>query len=122
MFQLHRWERFTVKELGVTVVEDVTQLHIKKYIQERQCVGKEINSTINNNIATSKVFFQYLVSEEFIDEPDKPMRRIKNLKEEKYSNVRDSATAHFDSSVYDYEVNYRSRMKKKQCREIIANC
>lgn len=83
MFRLHRWERFTVKELGVTEVEDVTQHHIKKYIQERQRIGKEINRTINNNIATLKVFFQYLVSEEFIDEQDNPMRRIKNLKEEK---------------------------------------
>lgn len=29
------------------------------------------------------MFFQYLVSEEFIDEQDNPMRRIKDLKEEK---------------------------------------
>lgn len=83
MFRLYRWERFTVKELSVTEAEDVTQLHIKKYIQERQRVGKEVNRTINNNIATLKVFFQYLVSEEFIDEQSNPMRRIKNLKEEK---------------------------------------
>ncbi|SEG79616.1 tyrosine-type recombinase/integrase [Paenibacillus sp. UNC499MF] len=83
MFRLYRWERFTVKELGVTEAEGVTQLHIKKYIQERQRVGKEVNSTINNNIATLKVFFQYLVNEEFIDVQSNPMRRIKNLKEEK---------------------------------------
>lgn len=61
----------------------MTQLHIKKYIQERQRVGSEVNRTINNNLATLKVFFQYLVNEEFIDEKDNPMRRIKNLKEEK---------------------------------------
>lgn len=83
VFRLNRWQRFTVKELGVTEAEEVTQLHIKKYIQERQRVGKEVNRTINNNIATLKVFFQYLVSEEFIDEQSNPMRRIKNLKEEK---------------------------------------
>ncbi|WP_424767008.1 site-specific integrase [Paenibacillus sp. sgz302251] len=83
LFRLYRWERFTVKELGVSEVEEVTQLHIKKYIQERQRVGREVNGTINNNIATLKVFFQYLVSEEFIDEQSNAMRRIKNLKEEK---------------------------------------
>ncbi|MFD2334368.1 tyrosine-type recombinase/integrase [Cohnella sp. GCM10020058] len=83
MFRLYRWERFTVKELGVLEVEEVTQLHIKKYIQERQRVGKEVNRTINNNIATLKVFFQYLVTEEFIDEQSNPIRRIRNLKEEK---------------------------------------
>ncbi|MEK4037262.1 site-specific integrase [Paenibacillus sp. FSL L8-0493] len=68
MFRLYRWEKFTVKILGITETEDVTQLHIKKYIQERQNEGREMNRTINNNIATLKVFFQYLVSEEFIDE------------------------------------------------------
>lgn len=83
LFRLYRWEKFSVKVLGVTEIEDVTQLHIKKYIQERQRVGREVNRTINNNIATLKVFFQYLVSEEFIDEQDNPMRRIRNLKEEK---------------------------------------
>ncbi|RAP26643.1 hypothetical protein C2W64_01359 [Brevibacillus laterosporus] len=83
MFRLYRWEKFTVKKLGITETEDVTQLHIKKYIQERQNEGREVNRTINNNIATLKVFFQYLVSEEFIDEQANPMRRIRNLKEEK---------------------------------------
>lgn len=83
MFRLHRWEKFTVKILGITETEGVTQLHIKKYIQERQNEGREVNRTINNNIATLKVFFQYLVSEEFIDEQANPMRRIRNLKEEK---------------------------------------
>lgn len=83
LFRLRRWERYMVEELGVNDIEDVTQLHIKKFIQERQRVGREVNRTINNNIATLKVFFQYLASEEFIDEQNNPMRRIKNLKEEK---------------------------------------
>ncbi|UNK19275.1 tyrosine-type recombinase/integrase [Paenibacillus sp. N3/727] len=83
LYRLNRWEKFTVKVLGVIEAEDVKPLHIKKYIQERQRVGREVNRTINNNIATLKVFFQYLVSEEFIDEQDNPMRRIKNLKEAK---------------------------------------
>jgi integrase/recombinase XerD len=83
MFRLYRWEKFAVQQLGVTEAEEVNQLHIKKYIQERQLIGREVNRTINNNIATLKVFFQYLVNEEFIDEQDNPMRRIRNLKEAK---------------------------------------
>lgn len=83
MYRLNTWRAFMEDELGITHVEDVKPLHIKRYIQERQSVGKENNSTINNNLATIKVFFQYLVDEEFIDEQDNPMRRIKNLKEEK---------------------------------------
>ncbi|RUT43261.1 recombinase [Paenibacillus anaericanus] len=83
LFRLWRWEEFTVNVLSIVETEDVTPLHIKRYIQERQRVGSEVNRTINNTIATLKVFFQYLVSEEFIDEQDNPMRRIRNLKEEK---------------------------------------
>lgn len=64
LFRLYRWEKFTGNELGVNETEDVTQLHIKKYIQERQRVGREVNRTINNNLATLKVFFQYLVNED----------------------------------------------------------
>lgn len=45
--------------------------------------GKEINSTINGSIATLKVFFQYFVDEEYIEELENPIRRIKNLKEDK---------------------------------------
>ncbi|WP_438349193.1 tyrosine-type recombinase/integrase [Paenibacillus sp. FA6] len=83
LYRLNRWGEFTVGVLGVTEAEEVIPLHIKRYIQERQRVGKEVNRTINNNLATMKVFFQYLVDEEFIDEQENPMRRIKNLKEEK---------------------------------------
>lgn len=83
MFRLYRWEKFMANKLGVMEAEEVTQQHIKKYIQERQLQGREVNRTINNNIATLKVFYQYLVDEEFIDDNANPMRRIKSLKEEK---------------------------------------
>ncbi len=46
MYRLHRWEHFTDKVLNITDVEELTSLHIKKYIQERQRIGKEINRTI----------------------------------------------------------------------------
>ncbi|MBR2564326.1 MAG: tyrosine-type recombinase/integrase [Paenibacillus sp.] len=83
IFRLDRWERFMTEELDIHHAEDVSSAHIKRYIQERQRIGSEANITLNNNIATLKVFFQYLVDEEFIEERENPMRRIKNLKEAK---------------------------------------
>jgi len=58
-------------------------IHIKSFIQLCQNTGKEINSTINGNIATLRMFFQYVVDEEYIEELENPIRRIKNLKEDK---------------------------------------
>jgi len=83
MFRLNRWEEFMEKDLDIVEVEDVSHVHIKKYIQERQRLGREINRTLNNNLATLKVFFQYLVDEEFMDEQSNSTRRIKNLREAK---------------------------------------
>lgn len=70
-------------EFSIEEVEDIKAIHIKKYIQHRQQLAEEKPITINNNIATLKVFFNYLVDEEFIEELENPMRRIKSLKEEK---------------------------------------
>lgn len=81
--RLNTWKEYMEDEQGITDVEDVKPIHIKRYIKERQQLGKESNATINNNLATLKVFYQYLVDEEFIDELDNPMRRIRNLKEDK---------------------------------------
>lgn len=62
-------------------VEEITPRHIKRYIASRQELGAESNNTINNNIATLKVFFNFAVEEGVISESDNPMLRIKNLKE-----------------------------------------
>ncbi|OLP64730.1 hypothetical protein BACPU_23200 [Bacillus pumilus] len=70
-------------ELGISEVEDVQLIHIKKFIQNRQQLGNEKPITINNKIATLKVFLNYLMDEEFIEEMSNPLRRIKSLKEEK---------------------------------------
>ncbi|MET3196942.1 tyrosine-type recombinase/integrase [Gottfriedia sp. OAE603] len=83
LYRLNRWKDFMDYRLGVTNIEDVKSIHIKRYVQECQSIGKEGNSTINNSLATLKVFFQQLVDEEFINEHDNPMKRIRNLKEEK---------------------------------------
>lgn len=83
IWRLSRWKDFMQEELSVEEVEEVRPIHIKRYIQYRQQLGQEKEITINNNIATLKVFFNYLVEEEFIEELSNPMRRIKSLKEEK---------------------------------------
>lgn len=83
MYRLNRWKEFMIQTAHIEEVEEVKAIHIKHYIKSRQEAGVESNRTINNNLATIKVFFQYLVDEEFIDENDNPMKRIKNLKEEK---------------------------------------
>ncbi len=82
-YRLKRWHNFMEKQSGVLEVEDVRPLHIKKYIYHCQQLGKEKQITINGSLATLRVFFNYLIDEEFIDEFDNPMRKIKNLKEEK---------------------------------------
>lgn len=58
-------------------------MHIKKYVQYRQQLGNEKPITLNNNIATLKVFFNYLIDEEYLEDKSNPMCRIISLKEEK---------------------------------------
>ena len=83
MYRLKRWYGFMINEFEIVEVEDVQQLHMKKYIQHCQKLGKEKQITINGSLSTLRVFFNYLVDEEFIGEFDNPIRRIRNLKEEK---------------------------------------
>lgn len=83
IWRLNDFKEYMKSEFDVDEVEEVKAVHVKRYIQMRQEVGTEQNITINNRIATLKVFFNYLTEEEYIDESDNPMRRIKNLKEDK---------------------------------------
>lgn len=83
LYRLNRWKIYMEGEHTIEEAEAVTAIHIKKYIQELQNRGKEAAITMNNHLSTLKVFYQYLVDEEYMDERDNPMRRIKNLKEEK---------------------------------------
>ncbi|WP_225216158.1 tyrosine-type recombinase/integrase [Psychrobacillus faecigallinarum] len=82
-YRLNRWLTFMVEEYSITEIEDVTPRHIKEYIRHCLSLGVEKAITINSSIATLRVFFNGLVDEEWIDEFKNPMRRIKNLKEEK---------------------------------------
>ncbi|AXI08147.1 recombinase [Oceanobacillus zhaokaii] len=83
MYRLKRWRKFMADEFKIVEVEDVKPIHIKKYIQYCQQLGKEKQITINGSLSTLRVFFNYLVDEEFMGEFDNPIRKIKNLKEEK---------------------------------------
>ncbi|QGM28949.1 tyrosine-type recombinase/integrase [Bacillus sp. N3536] len=82
-YKLNRWKDFMNSDFQIEEVEEVKPIHIKKYIQLCQNSGLEKNITINGSIATLRVFFKYLVDEEYIDELENPIRRIKNLKEDK---------------------------------------
>lgn len=83
IWRLNRWREYMETEFKVEDVEEVEPIHIKKYVQHRQQLGAEKPITLNNNIATLKVFFNYLIEEEYLEEKNNPMRRIKSLKEEK---------------------------------------
>lgn len=83
MWRLKSFKEFLWNEFNIDDAEEIQAIHIKKYIQYRQNRGLEKAITINNHLATLKVFFNYLVEEEFIDENDNPIRKIKSLKEEK---------------------------------------
>lgn len=82
-YRLNRWKEFVATEYTVTELEQVEPIHIKQFIRECQKTGVEKAITINGNIATLRVFFNELVSDGWLDELDNPMRRVKNLKEEK---------------------------------------
>lgn len=58
------WQEFMKVEYGIEEVEAVEPIHIKKYIQYRQQLGNEKPIILNNNIATLRVFFNYLNIEE----------------------------------------------------------
>ncbi|WP_042353065.1 tyrosine-type recombinase/integrase [Bacillus massiliigorillae] len=81
MYRLKMFKDF-LETLEVFEVEDVKPIHVKKFIKERQNLGRENNRTINNTLSTMRVFFNYLVEEEFIGEFENPIRKIKNLKED----------------------------------------
>ncbi|MGE7920651.1 tyrosine-type recombinase/integrase [Viridibacillus sp. NPDC093762] len=80
-YRLNRWRNYMAEKFNITEFEEVKPIHIKQYIRYCQQLGKEKAITINGSIATLRVFFYDLVEEEFIDEPNNPIRRIKNLKE-----------------------------------------
>lgn len=82
-YRLNRWNNYMKSEFHVEDAEEVKPIHIKKYIQLCQHMAVEKNITINGSLATLRVFFNYLVTEEYLDEFENPIRKIKNLREEK---------------------------------------
>lgn len=83
MYILERFERYMKEEFDIAHVEDVKPVHIRNLIKYWQELGNERNSTLNNNLATIKVFYKYLGEEEYVDLDKLPTRNIRNLKEEK---------------------------------------
>lgn len=82
-YRLNRWNDFIEEEYKISELGDVEPIHIKQFIRHCQLLGIEKAITINGNITTLRVFFYKIVDDGWLDEMDNPMRRIKNLKEEK---------------------------------------
>ncbi|MFS0647177.1 tyrosine-type recombinase/integrase [Siminovitchia sp. 179-K 8D1 HS] len=79
--RLNSWKTYMIDELFIDEVDLVTERHIKLFIRYRQNLGREKNITINNRLATLKVFFKFLIEMEVISKEKNPMANIKNLKE-----------------------------------------
>ncbi|HLS65668.1 MAG TPA: tyrosine-type recombinase/integrase [Pseudogracilibacillus sp.] len=80
-WRMNDWKTFTIDELSIDDVTEVTPKHIKLFIRHRQRLGREKNIKINNRLATLKVFFNYLVDMEIVEKENNPAVDIKNLKE-----------------------------------------
>ena len=55
-YRLNRWRKFMESEFAVEDAEEVKPKHIKQYILHAQNLGLEKAITINNAIATLRVF------------------------------------------------------------------
>src|SRR5699024_2749283 len=55
--------------------------HIKQFLQYRLRLGREKNITINNRLATLKVFFKFMIELGVINDEDDPTVKVSNLKE-----------------------------------------
>lgn len=82
-YRLNRWHTFIQDVYGIESVDHVKPAHIKAYIAHCQELGAEKNITINGSLATIRLFFNYLVNEEYLDEFENPVRKIRDLKEDK---------------------------------------
>lgn len=80
-WRLGDWKTFTIDELNIDDVAQVTEKHIKLYIRYRQRLDREKNITINNRLATIKVFFNFMVEMGVIKKDNNPAIEVKNLKE-----------------------------------------
>lgn len=80
-WRLNDWKTFMIDELFIDDVTEITSRHIKHYVRYRQKLGREKNITINNRLATIKVFFKFLIGMDVIKKKANPMDDIKNLKE-----------------------------------------
>ena len=79
--RMDSWKTYMIDELFIDDATVVTPQHIKLFIRYRQRLGREKNITINNRLATLRVFFKFLIEMEVIEKEANPMVDIKNLKE-----------------------------------------
>lgn len=112
-WRLNKWAKYMQLEHNIIEVEEVTNKHIKLYILYLQRKGTQGAPTINNTLATIKVFFRYLVDEEYMDEGANPATRVATLKEPKrvITTFSDEEVAQiFASADGDTYYNIRDRL------------
>jgi integrase/recombinase XerD len=79
-WNLDQLTSYLLGQHGVNEIEDVSSLHIKKFIQYQIEIGNKSNY-INTIIKSLRAFYSYLVSEEYVT--INIMSKIKLLKEDK---------------------------------------
>ncbi|EPY6467462.1 tyrosine-type recombinase/integrase [Clostridium sporogenes] len=73
---------YSNKEFNVNELEEITHLHIKKYISYMQGLGRT-ESYINSILKYLRMFFRYCIQEEYITEKQNPTIKVKWAKETK---------------------------------------
>ncbi|WP_083954025.1 tyrosine-type recombinase/integrase [Cytobacillus eiseniae] len=108
-YNLDQLINFMKEQYDVADLEDISTLHIKKFIQYQMEVGNKSNYT-NTMIKSFRAFYNYLVSEEHVSH--NIMAKIKLLKEEKVviKTFTDKEVAKM-IEVYDFKSYLNARNK-----------
>ena len=103
--------RFLDNEFDIKELEDITSLHIKKYLVYLEIEGRT-DLYINQIIKVLRAFYKYCVQEEYISNKNNPILRVGWVKEEKklIETFTDSEAKKMLKQ-WDYKSFYNARNK-----------
>lgn len=103
--------RFLDNEFDIKELEDITSLHIKKYLVYLEIEGRT-DLYINQIIKVLRAFYKYCVQEEYISNKNNPILRVGWVKEEKklIETLTDSEAKKMLKQ-WDYKSFYHARNK-----------
>ena len=78
--QLRYMRRYLEDECGVTQLEDVKPAHLKRFLLEKEELGRK-PQYINDLLKVFKTFFRYCVEEEYLK--TSPAAKVKNVRQPK---------------------------------------